>query len=201
MRRLLCVWTLMLCVTFAQAKSHHGFRKYSTPTTVISPSHESLLRQNWAIDQMGLVRIQNEDELTRLVEQGVLVALPSNNSLAIARGLPANRRYALPLTISFLLSLSGAYRAEFGKPLMVDSAVRPRSVQERLRRTNYAAAPADGETASSHMAGTTFDISKNMTPTQRHWLEAMLSYEVAENHAIVENERACYHIQVIGETQ
>jgi hypothetical protein len=191
---------MMLCMTTLLIGSAEAKPRPRSKIS-LTPSHESLLRQNWAIDQMGLVRIQNEDELTRLVEQGVLVALPSNNSLAIARGLPANRRYALPLTISFLLSLSGAYRAEFGKPLMVDSAVRPRSVQERLRRTNYAAAPADGETASSHMAGTTFDISKNMTPTQRHWLEAMLSYEVAENHAIVENERACYHIQVIGETQ
>jgi hypothetical protein len=201
MRRLLCVWMLILCVTCAQAKSHHGFRKSSMPTTVISPSHDSLLRQNQAIDQMGLVRIQNEDELAEMIGSGKLAALPVNDAVKIAPSLPDNRRYALPLTISFLLSLSGAYRAEFGKPLMVDSAVRPRSVQERLRRTNYAAAPADGETASSHEAGTTFDISKRMNKAQLRWMRNMLSYYTATCVTIVEEERACFHIQVIGETE
>jgi len=201
MRRLLCVWTLMLCITFAQAKSRHKYSKSSKPLTILTPSHESLIRQNLVINELDLPRIQNEDELTEMIGSGKLAALPVNDAVKIAPSLPDNRRYALPLTISFLLSLSGAYRAEFGKPLMVDSAVRPRSVQERLRRTNYAAAPADGETASSHEAGTTFDISKRMNKAQLRWMRNMLSYYTATCVTIAEEERACFHIQVIGETE
>jgi len=135
-----------------------------------------------------------------LVKAGILVALPNTDAVKTAPSLPANRRYALPRTVFFLLSLSEAYRQQFGKALTVDSAVRPKCVQERLRRTNRAAAPVDGETASSHESGTTFDLSKKMPRAQLQWLRNMLGMYQAYDVVIVEEERRCLHVQVIGET-
>jgi hypothetical protein len=163
----------------------------------LAPSHESLLRQNICVDQMGLERIQNEQELSEMVAQGKLRALPVTEALRVSPSLPQERRYVLSFVTPFLLSLSEQYYAKFGIPLVIDSAVRSREIQERLRRTNRAAAPVDGETASSHESGCTVDLSKRMSRAQRQWLEAMLSYEVAMNHVIVENEKACYHVMVL----
>jgi len=187
--------SVLFGATFAQANSRHQCTSKS-----LKPTHESLVRQNEAIDQMGLERIQNEFELSCLVKAGILVALPNTDAVKPAPSLPANRRYALPRTVFFLLSLSEAYRQQFGKALTVDSAVRPKSVQERLRRTNRAAAPVNGETASSHESGTTFDLSKKMPRAQLQWLRNMLGMYQAYDVVIVEEERRCLHVQVIGET-
>ena len=188
--------SMIFGATFSQANS-----RQQCTSKPLKPTHESLVRQNEAINQMGLERIQNEFELSCLVKAGILVALPNTDAVKPAPSLPANRRYALPRTVFFLLSLSEAYRQQFGKALTVDSAVRPKSVQERLRRTNRAAAPVNGETASSHESGTTFDLSKKMPRAQLQWLRNVLSYEVAMNHVIVEDERNCLHVMVLGGTE
>ena len=184
--------SVLFGATFAQANSRHQCTSKS-----LKPTHESLVRQNEAIDQMGLERIQNEFELSCLVKAGILVALPNTDAVKPAPSLPANRRYALPRTVFFLLSLSEAYRQQFGKALTVDSAVRPKSVQERLRRTNRAAAPVNGETASSHESGTTFDLSKKMPRAQLQWLRNMLGMYQAYDVVIVEEEKNCLHIMVL----
>jgi hypothetical protein len=189
---------LLILTMLSTAQAKHTKAK---TMNLLSPSRDSLLRQNAAIDEMGLQRIQNEFELECLVKIGSLVALPNDRAVRIAPSLPANRRYALPLTVSFLRTVAEAYRDRFGVPLVVDSAVRPVITQEQLRRRNKSAAPAVGETASSHESGGTVDLSKLMSRAQRQWLEAMLSYEVAMNHIIVESERACYHIMVLGGTE
>lgn len=198
MRRLLCVWMLILCATLSQAKQRRGSKPTLTP---ISPSKESLIRQNLVVDQMAIPRIQTDEELQSLVEAGTLEALPITCAVTIAPSLPANRRYALPITNAFLLTLGRAYRGKFGKPLVIDSAVRPRDVQERLRHTNYAAAPADGETASSHESGLTVDFSKRMTGAQLRWMRSMLIMYQATNVVIAEEERRCFHVEVIGGTE
>ena len=184
--------SMIFGATFSQANSRHQCTSKS-----LKPTHESLVRQNEAIYQMGLERIQNEFELSCLVKAGILVALPNTDAVKPAPSLPANRRYALPRTVFFLLSLSEAYRQQFGKALTVDSAVRPKSVQERLRRTNRAAAPVNGETASSHESGTTFDLSKKMPRAQLQWLRNMLGMYQAYDVVIVEEEKNCLHIMVL----
>ncbi len=185
---------LLLCLN-AEAKRKH----YKSSTTLLAPSHESLVRQNQCADQMQLQRIQNENELKSLVNSGTLMALPNDDAVRVAPSLPENRRYALPLTVSFLHTFAEAYREAFGNRLVVDSAVRPRSVQVRLRRINYAAAPADGETASVHERGSAVDLSKRMPSKQLVWLRNMLSYYQAMSIVVVEEERHCFHIEVIGE--
>src|ERR1035438_5390055 len=168
MRRLLGLWMLIFCVTFAQAKSHHGSKHAST---ILKPSHQSLLLQNEMINTMGLVRIGDERELSRMVERRELVALPNDDAVQIASSLPANRRYVLPMVNSFLVRLASEYYAEFHQPLTVDSAVRPVTVQKWLRRHNASAAPIHGETASSHEAGTTIDLSRRMNKSEEHTSE------------------------------
>jgi hypothetical protein len=153
---------------------------------------------------MGLARIQDDAELQRMVADGRLTALPWTKALSIAPSLPAGRRYVLSFVTPFLLTLSEQYYAKFGKPLVIDSAVRDADTQRRLRKRNRNAAPVDGETASSHETGATIDIAKRgMTSAQLQWTRAMLSYEVVMNRVIVEEERhqACFHTMVLGGTE
>ena len=194
---LLCALLLMLC-SGAEAKKKHSS---SSSTSPISPSRESLIRQNLCLDQMGIVRIQSEQELDEMVAQGLLSPIPITKALRVSPSLPQERRYVSSFVTPFLLSLSEQFYSKFGKPLVIDSAVRPRDVQERLRHTNYAAAPADGETASSHESGLTVDFSKRMTGAQLRWMRSMLIMYQATNVVIAEEERRCFHVEVIGGTE
>ena len=190
---------LLLCLN-AEARK----KPFSSSATLLTPSHASLLKQNVCAEQMGLHRFQNEDEVQDAVRRGVLIALPITLGLHVAPNLPLSRRYALPTTVQFLLTLSEAYRLRFGKPLVIDSAVRDADTQRRLRKHNRNAAPVDGETASSHETGATVDIAKRgMNRAQLQWTRAMLSYEVVMNHVIVEEEKhqACFHTMVLGGTE
>jgi hypothetical protein len=198
-RTFLTLLLLIALTTFCEARSRrhsaHGF-------TVLKPSHLSLLMQNEAINTMGLERIGDERRLSWLVEDGTLVALPKTDAVQIAPSLPSNRRYVLPMVNMVLLKLASEYYAEFHQPLVVDSAVRPETVQRRLRRFNASAAPAHGETASSHEAGCTIDLSRRMTRTQTRWLEIRLAYYMlARQVVLVEEERRCFHIMVTKEIE
>ena len=190
---------LMILLMIGTAQARHIGK-----TTPITPSHASLLRQNLCVDQMVLTRIQDDAELQRMVADGRLIALPVTKALSIAPSLPAGRRYVLSFVAPFLLTLSEQYYARFGKPLVIDSAVRDADTQRRLRKHNRNAAPVDGETASSHETGATIDIAKRgMTRAQLQWMRAMLSYEVVMNRAVVEEEhrQACFHTFVMGGTE
>lgn len=151
---------------------------------------------------MGLERIGDERRLASLVEAEVLVALPNTDAVKIAPSLPPSRRYVLPMVNSFLVKLASEYYAEFHQPLVVDSAVRPVTVQRRLRRHNASAAPIHGETASSHEAGCTVDLSRRLTKQQTKWLEwRLFYYEQARQVVLVEEERHCFHIMVTKELE
>lgn len=184
---------LLLPCSVAEAKVKHS----KSCAILLCPSHQSLIAQNRAVDLMGIQRFNNEQEVKVAVALGKLEALPITDAVQIAPSLPSNRRYALPRTIAFLLTLAEAYRTEFGVPLVVDSAVRPRTVQKKLHRFNHSAAPVDGEAASSHEAGTTVDLSRRMTKAQTRWMEWHLMYYVEIGWVIVEEERHCFHIMTL----
>ena len=148
-------------------------KSYCTP--MLCPSRESLLLQNQVINQTGLQRFQNEQEVKDAVRREILIALPINDAVSIAPSLPSNRRYVLPMVNSFLVKLASEYYAEFHQPLTVDSAVRPVTVQRRLLRFNRSAAPIHGEAASSHEAGCTIDLSRRMSKRQMRWMELRLT--------------------------
>jgi len=81
----------------------------------------------------------------------------------------------------------------------VNSAVRTVEQQKKLRRRNRNAAPIDGDTASSHLAGTTVDLAKRgLTRKQKKWLDAYLKNLQDQGliEAAEERRQACYHIMV-----
>ena len=124
------------------------------------PSHDSLIRQNEEIDRLDLPRIQDDDELEALKASGDLVPIIESDSLKIERGLDPSRRFCRPWTRDFVQDLSEAYYHQFHAQIQVNSAVRTVKVQKKLRRHNRNAAPADGDTASSHLAGVTVDLQR-----------------------------------------
>lgn len=166
---------------------------------VLRGSHESLLRQNEEIDRLQLDRIEDDAHLEDLILRQELVAIPETSSLRIAANLESGRRYCRPWTLSFLQDLSDAFYAQFKTPIQVNSAVRTVKQQKKLRRTNRNAAPEWGETASSHLAGLTVDISKRgLTRKQRKWLDAYLLELQNRNliEAAEERRQPVYHIMV-----
>jgi hypothetical protein len=77
--------------------------------------------------------------------------------------------------------------------------VRTVAWQKNLRRHNRNAAPETGDTASSHLAGLTVDISKRgMTKKQHKWFEDYLAN--LRNHNLIEaaeeRRQAVFHIMV-----
>ncbi len=165
------------------------------------PSHDSLLRQNEEIDRLELPRIQDDAELEELKATGELVPIVESESLRIEHALDPSRRYCRPWTRDFVQDLSEVYYREFHDQIQVNSAVRTVMVQKKLRRRNRNAAPAEGDTASSHLAGITVDLQRRgMTKTQIRFVEHYLFYLNALGLVEPEEERRhwCFHVMVSG---
>ena len=137
------------------------------------------------------------------IERRILVPVP----ITVPPKLPDNRRYVLPETADFMVQLDQDFHQATGKYLIVDSAIRPATVQKRLRRCNRNAAPATGERASSHERGTTFDLAKKtfdgrnytrMTKAEYRWLLWRLFYYRETDRILVIEERPCLHVFVGG---
>ncbi len=163
------------------------------------PTHESLVRQNEEIDRLDLPRIQNDDELEALKASGALVPIEETESLKIERRLDPSRRYCRPWTRDFVADLSEVYYRQFHQQIQVNSAVRTVKVQKKLRRHNRNAAPVDGDTASSHLAGITVDLQRRgMTNEQMRFVEHYLFYLKALGLVEPEEERRhwCFHVMV-----
>ena len=168
---------------------------------VFKPSHESLLLQNAEIDRLSLPRIYNDKELNRLIANQDLVAIVPSETLRIQPALDPARRFCRPWTLEFVQDISEAYYKEFHQQIQVNSAVRTVKVQKKLRRHNRNAAPADGDTASSHLAGVTVDLQRRgMNKDQIRWMEHYLFYMKALGLVEPEEERHqwVFHIMVSG---
>jgi hypothetical protein len=168
---------------------------------LFKPSHESLLIQNAEIDRLELPRIQDETELEALKADGSLVPIIPSESLKIEPSLDPSRRYCRPWTRDFVDDLSQAYYNRFHDKIQVNSAVRTVKVQRKLRRHNRNAAPAEGDTASSHLAGVTVDLQRRgLSKEEIRWMEHYLFYMKAIGLVEPEEERRhwCFHIMVSG---
>ncbi len=183
----------------AQAHVRRARVRHIRWNPVLRGSHESMLRQNEEIDRLGLLRIQDDDELDQLIADNELVEITEGAGLRLAPNLLPNRRYCKPWTRDFVEDMGKAYYEEFGVPIQINSAVRTAQQQKKLRRHNRNAAPIEGDVASSHMAGLTVDINKRGLSRKQHkWIEAYLKkyrddglIEVAE-----ERRQACFHVMV-----
>jgi hypothetical protein len=139
---------------------------------VFRPSRESLLLQNQEIDRLDLPRIQDDAELEQLKASEELVPILAGPTLRFDPRLDPDRRYCRPWTREFLDDLSQAYYKQFYTSIQVNSAVRTVKIQKRLRRHNRNAAPAEGEIASSHLAGITVDIQRRgLSREQIKWVQ------------------------------
>ena len=180
-----------------KTSKHHSRHVRWNP--MFRPSHESLLRQNEEIDRLELPRIQDDDELEALKASQALVPIRTGMTLRIDPRLDANRRFCRPWTRDFVEDLSQAYYREFHDQIQVNSAVRTVKVQKTLRRHNRNAAPADGDTASSHLAGLTLDLQRRgMSKQQIHFVERYLFYLRALGLVEPEEERRqwVFHVMV-----
>jgi Family of unknown function (DUF5715) len=169
---------------------------------VFVPSHENLLSQNEAIDNMGLPRIKNDDALKELVNADDLVPVTANQYVRISPKLEAKRRFCRPWVDLFLQELGRDYYAQFHDQIQVNSAVRTERTQFILRRWNRNAAPVHGETASAHLAGVAVDLQRRgLTREQIHFIQMKLLYLAKLNMVIVEEElkQPCFHIVVTGD--
>ena len=165
------------------------------------PSHESLLIQNAEVDRLNLPRIQDETELEALKADGSLLEIQAGDMLRFDPRLDPSRRFCRPWTLDFVNDLSQAYYNRFHQQIQVNSAVRTVKVQRKLRRHNRNAAPWDGDTASSHLAGVTVDLQRRgMTKEQVRWMEHYLFYMKALNLVEPEEERHqwVFHVMVSG---
>ncbi len=163
------------------------------------PSHDSLVRQNEEIDRLDLPRIQDDAQLEALKASGALVPIEASESLKIEPSLDPSRRYCRPWTRDFVTDLSEVYYRQFHAQIQLNSAVRTVKVQKKLRRRNRNAAPAEGDTASSHLAGITVDLQRRgMTMDQMRFVERYLFYLNALGLVEPEEERRhwCFHVMV-----
>ena len=184
-------------ITKSHRKASHHRRLRWNP--MFRPSHDSLLRQNQEIDRLDLPRIQDDDQLEALIASHALVPIVESKSLKIERRLDPARRYCRPWTRDFVEDLSEAYYNQFHAQIQVNSAVRTVMVQKKLRRHNRNAAPAEGDTASSHLAGLTVDLQRRgMTKQQVRFVERYLFYLRELGLVEPEEERRhwCFHVMV-----
>lgn len=159
----------------------------------------SLERQNERLETEGLERIEDENDLTARIADGLLVPVPVSTALTVNANLPVNHRYCRPWTARFLRDIARAHDAVFHRPLDVSSAVRTVAYQKRLMHVNGNAAPAVGEVVSPHITGATIDIAKKgLTRAEMGWMRRWLLALEAEGKIDVEEEfhQACFHITV-----
>ena len=194
MLKLAFTLALVLTVTPAFARRHH---RPSPPR--LFPTAGSLARQNEVVSRLGLPRVTNRAALALLVAKGSLTTLPISTRLRST--VPPFRAYLTPDASAGLETLANDEYSVFSKPLTVSSAVRPLDVQRRLWRSRRVpAAPPTGPTASVHPTGLAFDIGKkSLTARQQRWLEFRLFYWQEIGWAIVEEERACFHVVIVPE--
>ena len=176
---------------------HWRLRRVFIPWSPVRGSRESLLRQNERTD--SLERIQDDDQLAELTQNGSLVELPSDTTVGVAGNLPDERRYCRPWTRTFVSDFARDYYEQFHQPLVVTSAVRTVQVQKKLRRHNHNAAEIDGDLASPHLTGATIDIGKRgMTKKQLAWCRDYLLEKQNAGTVDVEEEfrQRVFHITV-----
>lgn len=187
----------------AQHRRHARLRRLRFYGPPVAPelrgSRDSLVKQNAEIDRAGLERIEDDEQLQQLEDSGALVPLAESRALKINPELEETRRYCRPWTAQFVSDLGREFYGKFHKPLQVTSAVRTVEQQRHLMRINGNAAPAEGDVASSHLAGTTVDIGKRgLTRKEHKWVADYLARLKEQDVIEPEEERrqACFHIMV-----
>jgi hypothetical protein len=186
-----CLIALSLCGA-AYPRVHRGSPRKNK---IFAAKPNSVALENQAADAMGIPRYLTQDDVDLAVLSGELVPV---QEISIDKRLPENRRYARPATVQFIAELNWDFFEAFGHFLVLDSAVRPASIQKRLLKWNHSAAPAYGPKASSHERGCTVDIGKKQSKQEHAWMLNRLLYYRALGRILVIEESRCWHIMVKG---
>jgi hypothetical protein len=163
--------------TVSSSSTAHSRQRslYSKWNPMFPGSHDLLVEQNAELDRQQLPRMSNEYDLLKSEMSNDLVPVNETEELKVAENLTDSRRYCRPWTRDFLQDLSHAFYEVFHAPLQVNSLVRTADQQQILRRHNRFAAPAEGDTASTHLAGVSVDLSRRgLSNTQYQWIRAYL---------------------------
>ena len=193
MRLSLILVLLFSLLTPAVAARHKHVHKVKTVCTLF-PTAGSLSRQGAEAERLGLKRIQDDRQLRQMTADGILVTILSGRAQVVCIKR-ADYAVLRPWAAELLSELSDAEYTIFHRPLPVSSATRPVDYQCRLTRWNHAAAAPD---RSVHPVGIAFDIPKSrLNRTQRRWMQWKLWYWQQTVRAIVEEERACFHVVAI----
>jgi hypothetical protein len=159
----------------ATSKSKRHSSRYASSTAMFPGSHDKLVEQNVELDKSQVQRMNSEFELVQSEMSNDLVPVNDTEALKVSDSLLDTRRYCRPWTRDFLQDFSKAYFDVFHQPLQVNSLVRTADQQAWLRRHNRFAAPAWGDTASTHLAGVAVDLSRRgLTNTQYQWIRGYL---------------------------
>lgn len=203
-RRIVFFLVVVLLATAEVLHSSGGVNYKQTP----EERKELAVRQNEQADIEGLQRL-TEEMLQEFVRYELLVPLPDNFLVRTDPRLDPKYRYCQPWVLDFLLDLAEAYYFEFlggYGPIQVNSAVRTvekqrlltmRRLGKRLNPVyNANAAPIEGPKRSSHMTGSTIDISKLKGNTE--WLREYLwqKFDQGEIILVEENSQAVFHVMV-----
>lgn len=150
-------------------------------------------------DLFGLERFEDDAAMERAIRDGRLVPVPNNRYVKWHKNLPAKYAYVQPYVRDRLLEKGMAFRREFGKPLVITSAIRPKTYQTELGKRNRNAAPTDGPFASTHSTGSTVDIGyKGLKRREVAWLIRTSSQMESRGEAQATKERyqACFHVMI-----
>ena len=185
-------------------------------------SAASLAKQNEMAKKDGLVFVKTLAELDKLTQHNIPLAKRKNPKfipLPEEKGLieinqtksgieSAERRYCLPQTRKFLIDMakaSKAFNPDF-EPLMINSAVRPKDLQESMTDSKNRKYNPNASAHSSHPTGATFDIAynansagyKGMSQTQLEWTERyLMQYEkLGLVEAVEERSQPVFHVMV-----
>lgn len=181
---------------------------------ILRGSRAAMARENAAADRHDLRRYKHSGELRAAIESGMLVKIPDTEGYFLDPTLgeadvPFHARlyrHARPWVKSFLDDVARDLKKAIGvvETLKITSLVRTETYQELLMLRNpNAARGATADTRSSHLTGSTVDIStKEMSPKVRAWLRQKLA--VLEMRGLVqatEERKAnmCFHVMVFPE--
>ena len=170
-------------------------------------SSDSLARENEFADDEMLPRIADLDELRRMIGDGTLVAVKESRHIVFDKDLgildPGHAelyRCARPWVAKFLADFGPEARRALGRRLVIASLVRTEPYQSDLVKINSsAAAGTTPETRSTHLTGSTVDIStKGLSWRQIRWLQRrLLAFEDAGRvQATQERHTRCFHVMV-----
>jgi hypothetical protein len=154
-------------------------------------------------DLLGLECFEDDAAIEQAIRDGRLVSVPNNRYVKRHKNLPEKYAYVLPHVRDRLIEKGMESRKRSGKPIIVTSAVRPKTYQIELGKRNRNAAPTDGPFASTHSTGSTVDIGyKRLKRREVAWLMRASSQMESrgEVQATKERHQACFHIMIYPST-